>query len=795
MIGFKITRVLLIGAVCSPLFVFGDLKVDDSPAKPGFWGFRPADEEVIQVTPPGFSWRPQSKADEYEVQVARSSDFSVITYGADGITMSVHCPPQVLERGKWFWRFRFKADGKWSAWSKTRSFSIAEDARAMPLPERQELLGRIPASHPRLFVRPEQMDELRSRAQGDLTDLYKERLRKADNLLKKLPSTDEPPKYGREIVKNSDEWRTIWWGNRRLVQRTLGAAAELGFVWQLSKEDKYGQAARRILMECAKWDPKGSTGFRYNDEAGMPYNYFFSRTYTFINELLSESERQKCREVMKVRGDEMYSRLYPRHIWRPYGSHSNRAWHFLGEIGIAFYDEIPAAEEWVWFAANVFANLYPVWNDSDGGWHEGMAYWASYISRFTWWADIMKAAFGVDAFDKPYFSQCGYFPMYAVPPGTKSGGFGDCTTAFKSKNCARLVSVLAAQAANPYWSWFAQEHGVKDFGGGYIGFLRSSLPKIEAKKPDNLPQSIVFRGVGQAYLNTDLTSAANNIQIHFKSSPFGTVSHGYNSQNSFLLYVGGERLFLRSGRRDSYGTAHHKNWMWHTKSDNCITVNGESQLRHSPYGAGRIVEFKTDSDFDYLVGDASQAYAAHIKRFTRRILFVKPEVVVIWDSLEAPEPSTFEWRLHTGNAMKINGQHDILATNRMGGCKVDFLYPADLRISQTDKFDPPPRPRVKLLEHHLTAATSEPDATQDFVTVLRPSLKGQRTEGKCGLELTASVYRLWVPLRNGGQAMIYLNSKPKSPLEINGKQYTTEAAAVILDANNQLVREWSAKMN
>ena len=84
---------------------------------------------------------------------------------------------------------------------------------------------------------------------------------------------------------------------------------------------------------------------------------------------------------MKVRGDEMYNHLCPRHLWRPYSSHSNRAWHFLGEVGIAFLGEVEGAEDWVWFAMNVFYNVYPVWSDDDGGWHEGISYGHSYITK------------------------------------------------------------------------------------------------------------------------------------------------------------------------------------------------------------------------------------------------------------------------------------------------------------------------------------------------------------------------------------------------------------------------------
>jgi hypothetical protein len=379
------------------------------------------------------------------------------------------------------------------------------------------------------------------------------------------------------MVRGSDAWRAVWWGNRRYTQKVLNGAATLAFTWMLDGNEAYAQEAKRILMACAEWDPKGSTGYRYNDEAGMPYNYYFCRAYTYLYAFLSEDERDICRRLMKIRGDEMNDHLNPRHLWKPFGSHANRAWHFLGEIGITFSGEVEGAEDWVWFAMNVFANAYPVWNDDEGGWHEGTQYWNSYQQRFTWWADIMRAATGINAFDKPYYSQVGYYPMYLLPPGTHGGGFGDLTARRDSEDNLDLVRIFAAQSGNPYWQWYVDVHGKEDKPNGYVDYIRGALPKVEPKSPENLPTSRLFLGVGQAYLNTNILNAKDNVEIVFKSSPLGTQSHGYESNNSFLLYAFGDRLLIRTGRRDSYGREHHKEWMWHTKSVNNITVNGESQ--------------------------------------------------------------------------------------------------------------------------------------------------------------------------------------------------------------------------
>ncbi|MCD6392777.1 MAG: DUF4962 domain-containing protein, partial [Planctomycetes bacterium] len=385
------------------------LKLDESPAQPGEWGYRPGDGSVSQVNPPSFSWRPQ-KGLKWHVQCASDLGFKDNLYAADKIACNVHCPDRIFKRGMYYWRYRgTDKAGNTTNWSAVRKFTIAKDAANMPMPSREELLKRIPRTHPRLFVRPEKVGQLKSLARGRLKNKYADLVKSCERIVKNPPPTEEPPTYPKDIVRGSDPWRKIWWGNRTYTSKTLNSAATLGFAYLLDGNKEYGNLAKRILMDCAEWDPVGSTGYRYNDEAGMPYNYYFSRTYTFINDLLTEDEKEACRKVMKVRGEEMDKHLCPRHLWRPYSSHSNRAWHFLGEVGIAFLGEIDGADDWVWFAMNVFYNAYPVWCDDDGGWHEGVSYWSSYQNRFAWWADVMREAFGVNAFDKPYYSKAGYY--------------------------------------------------------------------------------------------------------------------------------------------------------------------------------------------------------------------------------------------------------------------------------------------------------------------------------------------------------------------------------------------------
>ena len=720
------------------------VKLDQRPAEPGEWGYRPAADSVSQVNPPSFSWRPHAGL-MWEIQCASDKEFKKIEYRASGLQFNVHCPPQTFEPGAYAWRYRGKdKKGQLTNWSRARTFTISDDAATMPLPARDELIERIPKNHPRLFMRPENLGRLREMAHGKMKREYDRLVRECERLISRPPATAEPPKYPEGTIRNSDPWREIWWGNRTYTTRALNSAATLAFTRLLGGQEKYGAEAKRILLECAKWDPKGSTGYRYNDEAGMPYNYYFSRTYTFVNDLLSEEEKELCRKVMKVRGDEMYRHLCPRHLWRPYGSHANRAWHFLGEVGITFLGEVEGAEDWVWFAMNVFFNTYPVWSDDDGGWHEGTSYWASYQNRFTWWADVMREAMGINAYDKPFYSKAGYYAMYLMPPGKVGGGFGDLTARRTARSNVPLVSTFAAQAGNGHWQWYVEQLGGPRPAGGYIGFIRGQLPKVEATPPDDLPNSRLFAGTGQAYLNTSLTDAKNSVQVVVKSSPFGTQSHGYEAKYSFLLWAYGKRLLIRSGYRDSYGSKHHKEWMWSTRSVNNITVNGKGQGRRTSKAQGEIVAFKTSPEVDVVIGEAAGAYETPLERFTRAIIFVKPDVVIVYDRLKASEPATFECWLHAVNKIDVKDQHQIQVRNDDVVCDTDFLTPTGLSFEQTDQYDPNPRPRIKLREWHLTATTQEKSKSMEFVTLYHPYKKQNKIDVETTLRSIPGGYLLIV---------------------------------------------------
>ncbi|RMF93012.1 MAG: hypothetical protein D6741_14250, partial [Planctomycetota bacterium] len=98
--------VAAIGLVAVPVVIGEEIPLDERPAGPGEWGYRPESEAVLVVTPPNFAWRPQQEISRWEIQVGEDEAFSTIVYAAADITWNVHTPSVAIPSGTYWWRYR-----------------------------------------------------------------------------------------------------------------------------------------------------------------------------------------------------------------------------------------------------------------------------------------------------------------------------------------------------------------------------------------------------------------------------------------------------------------------------------------------------------------------------------------------------------------------------------------------------------------------------------------------------------------------------------------------------------------
>lgn len=729
-------------------------------------GYRPADGAVTRVNPPSLVWLHERGATQYMLQLAEDPAFTrPREFGP--MRWNTFTPSKPLKAGMVHWRYRYRtADGRESAWSPVRRVEIPADAVEFSMPTPAEQRERVPTRHPRLFLRPEDLPRLRAASGRDtgFPDSAGGRFavlrREADRILAAGP-TPEPTRRGSARNKEDAEAVKAWWPNREQTVRACVEAETLAFVFLLTGEAAYGAGARRWILHLAAWDPDGPTNFDLNCEAAKPLLHRLSRAYDWAYDALTDADREWVRSVVRRRiADAWKSGEVGQgtgHFNRPYGSHANRTWHKIGESGIAFLGEIPEAEVWLDYAVNKFFALYPVWSDDDGGWHEGVSYWAGYMSKVVWWLQAAESALRIDGLRKPFFAQVGEFPLYVAPPGSPNMGFGDLSHGRPSAGWGGFMDYfIRSKGAQPdggraaQWRWWTERWGMKP-QDGILGFLyAANLPALPpAAAPAGLPVSRVFQGIGVASLHTTLVDSADDVHLLFKASPFGSQSHGHNPHNSLQLNAYGEALLPACVYRDLHGSRFHYQWAHSTRAQNAVLVDGVGQLPHRAAPDGRIVDFRTTAGADYVVGEATEAYGGRLARYHRHIVFVRDPApfVVLLDDLEARKPSTFQFMLHALSPFEVDEAGGRLSVRRpKAGLRVDYLAGGPLAFRRWDGFEPPPT-KAFPNHWHVEASTREATARAAVFTVLVPARAGR--EGPMVTERVETPTALGVRVRLG----------------------------------------------
>ncbi|MDP2899094.1 MAG: DUF4962 domain-containing protein [bacterium] len=684
--------------------------------------YSPADGSTVATNPPPFVWVPAGRGLTYALQVSSSDDFlSDETRTYRDLDISIHSLPRPLEAGKWFWRYGVQKPDASIAWSRSRSFAVPEGAHLSPFPDLDKAIASVPRARPRLFFLPGQLAEYRERCTKDLGDKCRSLCQRCDRHIGR-ELVPEPPYVKGEGAERGKDYQNIF----RTTRPPMDAMEECGLAYLLTGEKKYGLEAKRRILHFFSWDPEGSTSLSHNDEPAMWMMMRGVRAYDWTYELFSPSERENVESVMRVRAAQFYERLHGRFESNPHDSHAGRILGFLGEASLAFCHEWPEARKWLDYVLQVFWAVYPAWGRDDGGWHEGPSYWSYYMEFVLHFVLPLRKASGVDLMEKPFFRNTPYYKLYTNPPYAKISPFGDGEHSGPSRGMGQLMYQFSALLNDPYIRWYA-DFMKADAGVGPLGFALEGKAPL-AKSPSELPPNRYFPGVGLVSLHTKLGDPENDIHFLFHSDLYGTISHGHADENAFTIEAFGEALAIKSGYYPWYGSDHHRNWSWQTKSSNCITIDGgKGQSPHDPLAKGQIIAFRSWDEYDYVAGDATEAYRGLLTRFHRHVIHVRPGIFVIFDDLAAPEPVKYEWWLHSLSEMELDEKKQTVTVSQ-GNARLRVLFPLPGHwvFHQTDTFPDPPEWGEKNQWHFRAEWDTEAEVGQ-FVTILMVYRAGQES--------------------------------------------------------------------
>ena len=367
--------------------------------------------------------------------------------------------------------------------------------------------------------------------------------------------------------------------------------------------------------------------------------------------------------------------------------------------------------------------IFPAWADADGGWSEGPGYWTYYIANALYFAVPLRRFLAIDVLKKPFFQNTGDFRLFTNPANADISPFGDEEHKGATGQAGDVMHILGMEVGNPNYLWYAEQKRGAQRQSLALGLLN---PPNDPRPPANIGEYRYFKGAGLVSLHTQLARPEKDIHFLFHSNPRGSISHAHPDQNAFTVTAGGRSLFIASGYYPGYGSPHHKDWQWSSRSSNTITYDGgRGQKARGEDSHGSIVESVFRDSFSYVVGDATPAYNGDLTEFTRHVLDLKDGIYIVHDIVRTEVKRHIEWNLHSKNAFVVDaGSSTILARNKEAIADLKLVSSDELDFIQSDQFSVP---SVATDENqwHLVASTRNRQNRVTFTSVLRVAAPGE----------------------------------------------------------------------
>ena len=332
---------------------------------------------------------------------------------------------------------------------------------------------------------------------------------------------------------------------------------------------------------------------------------------------------------------------------------------------------------------------------------------------------VMKNALGEDSWQESIWARnLGSYYVYHYPPWTNTAiHFGNMTTRHigplhGSLGAGYLLAAAPAEYRDGLQKWWlynnlvhqnprlkgwpktAREMTVMNGLWGRILFHDPDIPTLE---PKDFPPSRFFRFRGVASMRENWSVGATF--VHFTTGTSGDIlpdGRQNADANTFTIYkkgilaldTGGQHALDANRLKFKPGADfHNHNYARNTIAHNGVlvyrpndvapgskpgpAVGGQLAKRKPPawkkargYGnrknfpLGIPLAWETSEEYDYVAGDATNAYdPATLKSFTRQLVYVRPNLVFLFDRVEtAADGTRATWLLHTADKPETDGK-------------------------------------------------------------------------------------------------------------------------------------------
>lgn len=685
-----------------------------------------------------------AKTEEFiEFELSSTQDFQADkTMNSGKVAWNMWNPHRALEAGKWYWRFRkYSSAGTPGEWSQTYSFNVTGNEPVFVTPTWETFLSMAPQGNsPRLYCF---LDAKLPAARKNVTSHpeYASLSSRASSAVKVNYATELQNMYAKHDVLYSN------------VEYLYQA-------YMLTGDKQYADKLSELL-DAMLATPCSSSVLYADDFNTSTVTYAHAAILDLLGDKIDADKRKKAMDFINGQCKRFYivscgaeeNHIFNNHFWQ-----INFRLMFFSALSM--YDRSEYS-----YPKRLLQYLYELWTarapasgfNRDGVWHNGTGYFTTNSKTLAYMALLLGHITRTDFTLHPWYRNAGQALAYTMPPKGANAGFGDGQEKNPEPNrqMAAFADFLARETGDGFASWYASSRPdlVRDDWELRIYRMCNNY-NYTGSLPDDVPLLTWYKDAGEVSIHSSLTDAAEDLNIGFRSSQYGSGSHTTSSQNAFNIVYGGKTVFRSSGYYQSFSDAHNLLWYRHSRGHNTILVNGIGQ----PYctsAYGRMLRAGSTASIAYALGDASQAYRGisddpmwienfrkagveqsvengfgptPLTRYFRHMVMLKPGIAVIYDELEASEAAKWEWLLHSPVEFAIDATAGTLVTNNANSkvkCRVLLTGSDRPAMSQTSKFLVPPATQGSSYpdQWHFTA-TVENKPKVRFLAIIQPVNSG-----------------------------------------------------------------------
>ena len=614
--------------------------------------------------------------------------------------------------------------------------------------------------HPRLYFREEDRERLRQRThEPGAAALWNEIQTTARQL-----RTTVNIRAGRGISKLASNPSFEGFRPYSQTLRQIAALVQTNaFVYWLTGDAEAKEAARRALLETARWETWTMPWFtlhgRYTYYPVGIFTAAMAFGYDLLYPVLSPEERELVRRAILDKGVLPTFREYYLNNQIPFHT-SNWISHTVGGSLIGLLATAETPDEAEPYFSGLLRELRDHWEATylaDGSYGESIDYQRFDLETSSPFLASLKNVLHVELAEKYHLAGSYSYPLYAFLPPDRYLDFGDTSD---TMGALTPWAWMASDSRDSHLQWYyeqflKQRDAVEDAWrtSAVIFDFIGHDPQLAAAPPVDLPASRYFPNKGGAVFRSGWDDA---LVLNFAAGPF--FNHNHLDQGSFWLAAFGEILLAEAGNTEFYTDEYYQPYFIQSGGHNTVLVDGNPASQriadqHSDVAAlnryPRITTALLSESHDQVRAELETAYP-QLSALSRTIMFVKPSYFVLFDQMQSAEKHSYSQIFHPlyADDLEVDGSQAWVRKPK-ARLWMKFLAPPEVRLSKQPGHIPirdilkldarPLRDRA-----YLEVDAPQPREREAFLVLLLPQREGERVvpdvekieaEGLLGLRL------------------------------------------------------------